>query len=129
MFDTSRLHYQSNSFFYKLDTKLSDKITVYGLKNCDSCRKALRALPNASLIDIRGEVDLTSKVPYWLEQVGANILVNTRSTTWRNLDSREKEVSPSELLVRYPTLVKRPVIESNQKVYVSWSAKVQKALT
>lgn len=107
---------------------MSAEVTVYGLKNCDSCRKALKDLPGASFIDIRGEVNLTSKVPYWLEQVGADVLVNTRSTTWRNLDDREKEASPSELLVRYPTLIKRPVIEANQKVYVGWFASVQNEL-
>lgn len=107
---------------------MSDDIALYGLKNCDSCRKALKVLKNAVLIDIRREVDLSSKVPYWLDQVGADLLVNTRSTTWRELDASERDSTPSDLLVRFPTLIKRPVIEVQGKVYVGWSASVQDQL-
>lgn len=107
---------------------MSDDIALYGLKNCDSCRKALKVLKNAVLIDIRRDVDLSSKVPYWLEQVGADLLVNKKSTTWRELDDSERDSPPSDLLVRFPTLIKRPVIEVQDKVYVGWSAHVQDQL-
>ncbi|MEO1795071.1 MAG: ArsC/Spx/MgsR family protein, partial [Pseudomonadota bacterium] len=81
-------------------------VTLYGLKSCDTCKKALTALDAAGVehafVDIRAEADLTAKVPRWLEAVGANTLINTRSTTWRGLSDAAKaraESDPAELLI------------------------------
>ena len=74
---------------------------VYGLKNCDTCRKALKSLPDAVLVDVRAD-----GVPQTvLEQAfGAfgDDLVNTRSTTWRQLDDAERSRPKLELLQAYP---------------------------
>ncbi len=106
-------------------------IKLYGLKNCDTCKKALKALPGVSFIDIRAEADLASKLPGWLEKAGAKALVNTRSTTWRGLDEQERaraETDPAGLLAEHPTLIKRPVIESADNVFVGWTSSVQTQL-
>ncbi|MEO0673255.1 MAG: ArsC/Spx/MgsR family protein [Pseudomonadota bacterium] len=104
-------------------------VTLYGLKSCDTCKKALTALDAAGVehafVDIRAEADLTAKVPRWLEAVDAQTLINTRSTTWRGLSDAEKaraEGDPAELLIANPTLIKRPVIEAGRQVHVGWSA-------
>lgn len=107
---------------------MSNSITLYGLKNCDSCRKALKILRYADFVDIRGEAELTQKVPFWLDHVGPEILVNQRSTTWRELDASERKIAPIELLIRFPTLIKRPVIEANGRVYVGWTTAIQNEL-
>ena len=69
-------------------------LTLYGLKNCDTCKKALKSLEAAgkqvSFVDIRAEADLAAKVPGWLEVAGAKALVNNRSTTWRGLSDDDK---------------------------------------
>ncbi|WP_421860013.1 Spx/MgsR family RNA polymerase-binding regulatory protein [Oceanicaulis sp.] len=108
---------------------------VYGLKNCDTCKKAVRALQANSIvhefIDIRAEADLADRVPVWLEAVGAKALINTRSTTWRGLDEDQRarvESDPAALLVENPTLIKRPVIEQGERTVVGWTTDVQKAL-
>lgn len=107
-------------------------ITLYGLKNCDTCKKALKALGEAGqsvdFIDIRAEADLSVSVPAWLDAVGSDTLVNRRSTTWRGLDDATREQDPAALLVEHPTLVKRPVIEADGQVYVGWTKDVQAAL-
>jgi Spx/MgsR family transcriptional regulator len=104
-------------------------VTVYGLKTCDSCKKALKALEGAGLphtfVDIREGVDRVVKVPDWLDAVGATALVNTRSTTWRNMSGEDRELAthdPAGVLIAHPTLMKRPVIEAGSVVTVGWNA-------
>ncbi|MCM2560555.1 arsenate reductase [Lutimaribacter sp. EGI FJ00015] len=101
---------------------------IYGLKNCDTCRKALKSLSSAELVDIR-----TTPMPIELltrahAQFGAD-LVNRRSTTWRNLEQSERSRPELELLATHPALMKRPLIEtSDGSLYLGWAANVQAAL-
>lgn len=107
-------------------------LTLYGLKNCDTCKKAMKALEAAGqayeFVDIRAEADLAALVPVWLESVGSDTLINRRSTTWRNLSEVEREMAPDALLTANPTLVKRPVITSDLDIHVGWTKDVQSAL-
>ena len=111
-------------------------MTLYGLKNCDTCKKALKALAAAghdvAFIDIRAEADLASKLPDWLSAVGGDVLVNKRSTTWRGLDDATRADAEGDaaaaLLATHPTLIKRPVIEAGDTVHVGWTAAVRAAL-
>jgi arsenate reductase len=100
---------------------------IYGLKNCDTCRKALKLFPNASLRDVRAEGMPAPLLKSAYAQFGAD-LVNTRSSTWRGLDPSERARAPLELLTEYPVLMKRPLIEHEGKLYLGWSKDVQKAL-
>ncbi|MEL6979190.1 MAG: ArsC/Spx/MgsR family protein [Pseudomonadota bacterium] len=112
-------------------------LTLYGLKSCDTCKKALAALKAAAVetrfIDIRAEADLAATVPAWLETVGAEALINKRSTTWRGLDDAAKAAAEGEgaaaLLIANPTLIKRPVIEAPSGVTAGWTAAIAAALT
>lgn len=110
---------------------------LYGLKNCDTCKKALKALEQAGceavLIDIRNDTDLPSKLPEWIAATGADALVNKRSTTWRNLDEATRARAATsegalDVLQANPTLIKRPVIEAGHDVHVGWSSAVAAAL-
>lgn len=104
-------------------------LTLYGLKNCDTCKKALKALEaggkRADFVDIRAEADLGALLPGWLEAVGADALINRRSTTWRNLDDVARARDPMALLSENPTLIKRPVIDAGGDVTVGWTKEVQ----
>ena len=112
------------------------EIVLYGLRNCDTCKKALAELEAAgravTLVDIRTEADLAAKVPAWLAAKGPQTLLNRRSTTWRTLDEAERErVEAGEaaaLLIANPTLIKRPVIETGTEVFVGWSKDVSGSL-
>ena len=101
---------------------------VYGLKNCDTCRKALKALPNAALCDVRAEgvPDQTLQAAH--EKFGDKLL-NTRSTTWRELDAQARNSPPLELIRQHPALMKRPLIDVGGTLYLGWDAAVQQALT
>ncbi len=100
---------------------------IYGLKNCDTCRKALKLLPNARLCDVRAEGIPEPLLKSAYAQFGAE-LVNTRSSTWRGLDPSERAREALDLLTEYPVLMKRPLIEHEGRLYLSWSKEVQKAL-
>ena len=100
---------------------------LYGLKTCDTCRKALKVLENAEFVDVRAEgvpQDVLERA--YAEFGGA--LVNTRSTTWRGLSEAERQKEPISLLQAHPTLMKRPLIEADGKLYLGWGKDVQAAL-
>ena len=100
---------------------------LYGIKTCDTCRKALKSLQNVDFVDVReqGVPDvLMSKA---LEKFG-KALLNTRSTTWRGLDAEQRDRPIAELLSSHPTLMKRPLIEDQGTLYLGWTAETRAAL-
>lgn len=107
---------------------------IYGLKTCDTCRKALKTLENAghdvSFIDVRATPLTPKELARFLGAFG-DALVNTRSTTWRGLSETERANPPQTLLESHPTLMKRPVIEAGidgGDLYLGWSKSTQEAL-
>lgn len=100
---------------------------LYGLKTCDTCRKALKSLPDAQFVDVRADGVPQDVLKSAHAQFGAALL-NTRSTTWRGLDDAERQRNPLELLADHPTLMKRPLIESQGRLYLGWGTDVQTAL-
>lgn len=100
---------------------------LYGLKTCDTCRKALKALPNAEFVDVRAEGVPPETLRQAIEQFGAKI-INTRSTTWARIDRGAAAEPPEALLVAHPTLMKRPLIVAEDAMYLGWGQDVQGAL-
>jgi arsenate reductase len=101
---------------------------LFGLKNCDTCRKALKSLPDARFIDVRSDGVPEELLVSALDQFG-DALLNTRSTTWRGLDQNERAAPPLDLLKKHPTLMKRPLIESQDgQLFLGWTAEVRSAL-
>lgn len=111
------------------------KLTVYHLKNCDTCKKAIRQLQDAGhdlhLVDVRADGVPVASLRKISTSAGWQPLLNTRSTTWRGLDASEKsgvdETKALELMIKHPTLIKRPVIVSNEIVTIGWSEEPQAA--
>ncbi len=111
-------------------------IRLYGLKTCDTCRKAQTALQAAgqtvSFIDVRESAAEELPLETWLAQFGADRLVNRRSTSWRNLDDDERARADhgdaAGLLGEHPTLIKRPVIDAGGQWHLGWSGQVRAAL-
>ena len=105
---------------------------LYGLRNCDSCKKALKEIKNAQknieFVDIRENSVPPDILQDWLDQHGDAVLVNRNSTTWRNLDDVDRQTPVPILLQTHPTLIKRPVIVIGNDSYVGWNAVVKFAL-
>lgn len=100
---------------------------IFGLKNCDTCRKAKKALPDAKLQDVR-EDGLPDDVRDRALAEFGEALLNTRSTTWRGLSETERAGTPQSLLAAHPALMKRPLIVSQGRMYLGWNAQTQEAL-
>lgn len=86
---------------------------IYGLKNCDTCRRALKDLQAAGhaavLVDVRVDGIATEELERLFSVFGHD-LVNRRSTTWRGLSEEARAGEPVALLVAHPSLMKRPVV-------------------
>ena len=103
-------------------------IVVFGLSNCDSCRKALTWLRNQKIeyhfVDYRKNVLEESTLSNWIKDVGWENILNRRSLTWRDLSSEKKEGltadSAKTLMLEFPTLIKRPIIETGGRVLIGF---------
>jgi arsenate reductase len=100
---------------------------IYGLKNCDTCRKALKALVQAELVDVRSDGVAADAIEKAFVQFG-DALLNTRSTTWRGLSEDERLGAPLDLIAQHPALMKRPLIVDGDKMYLGWTKDVQAVL-
>ena len=105
---------------------------LYGLKNCDSCKKALKDIRSAGkdieFINIKDHSISLGTIQKWLDQHGDGVLVNRKSTTWRNLSDGYRQTPAPILLKAHPTLIKRPVIVAGNRIFVGWNADVKLAL-
>jgi len=105
-------------------------VAVYGLKNCDSCRKARRWLEQHRIPhqfrDLREAGIEAERLHDWCQRVDWKVLLNRKSATWRCLDSSNKDVSNQrqacELMTANPLLVKRPVLEARGVLLVGFDA-------
>ncbi len=102
-------------------------MVLYGLKNCDTCRKALKALGEVEFVDVRADGVSEDVLKAAFDEFGEK-LINTRSTTWRGLDEEERKKEPISLLKANPTLMKRPLIVADGAMYLGWDKAVQTAL-
>jgi len=103
-------------------------IKVYGIKNCDSVKKALSFFKKHDLEyelhDFKIDPVTCDKVSSWLQEVDMKTLFNSRSTTYRNFKLKEMnldETAQKEWLCKENLLIKRPVIEFNDKVIVGFN--------
>jgi len=111
-------------------------ITVYGLKTCDTTRKALQWLERRQaphrFLDVRADGVNLEKLTEWAMAVGWQALLNRGSTTWRGLPEviRENvsEDTALALMVENPTLIKRPVIETGRGLLVGFKPAQQREL-
>ncbi|MGJ8615593.1 MAG: ArsC/Spx/MgsR family protein [Sulfitobacter sp.] len=108
----------------KRDENKAAIMKIYGLKNCDTCRKALKALPGAQLIDVRIDGLPEDVLDRALEQFGPALL-NTRSTTWRGLDEAQRQRDPRALILQYPALMKRPLVAVDKSLFLFWNSDVE----
>jgi len=103
-------------------------LTIYGIKNCDTVKKARRWLEDHGVEyqfhDFRQDGLDKKQITSWVETLGWEFIVNKRSTSWRNLSDEEKAISSNsqaiKLLLEYPTLIKRPVVQNKKILLVGF---------
>ncbi|WP_190600136.1 Spx/MgsR family RNA polymerase-binding regulatory protein [Candidatus Vesicomyidisocius sp. SY067_SCS001] len=102
-------------------------ITMYGIKNCDTIKKAQKFLINHKVdfefIDFRDNPIDKTKLQTFVDKVTWENLINKRSTTYRNLNNKEKGNITLELVLKNPTIIKRPILIIGDDIMVGFSEK------
>lgn len=103
-------------------------IKIYGIKTCDSVRKAIKYMKNHKLdyelVDFKVSPVDEQKISSWLDKVSINTLFNTRGTTYRTLKLKEMNLTDSQKqtwLSKENMLIKRPVIEYHGSIIIAFN--------
>ena len=94
-------------------------VTCYGIKNCDTMKKALAWLDEHGVPyqfhDYKKSGIDVATLARWCEQLGWEALVNKRGTTWRKLAPEQQAIADTAaavaLMQAQPSLIRRPVVE------------------
>ena len=107
-------------------------ITLYGIPNCDSVKKARNWLTERGLEysfhDFKKQGVPADQVDHWLKAVGWETLVNRKGTTWRKLEEAARTAvvdapSAKTLVLAHASVIKRPVVQwSDGTVTVGFDA-------
>jgi arsenate reductase (glutaredoxin) len=105
-------------------------ITIYGIKNCDTMKKARAWLDKHGVAygfhDYKAAGIERGRLEGWCKAVGWESLLNRAGTTFRKLSDKDKQVSDAKkaiaLMLAQPSMIKRPVLESGAKLVVGFKA-------
>ena len=106
-------------------------LTVYGIKSCDTCRRARKFLTEHNIEfrfhDLREDGLDIQMLERWSDRLGWQKLLNKQSLTWRKIPevdrndmARDKALAA---MIDRPTLIKRPVLEADKFIAVGFSEK------
>lgn len=104
------------------------KIILYGIKNCDTVKKARYWLDEQQVSyrfhDVRTDGLDPQMIERWITAAGWEKVLNKVGTTWRKLDPAVKDQISADnvvdLLMKYPTMIKRPVLDQNGTITVGF---------
>lgn len=106
-------------------------IVLYGIPHCDTVKKARAWLTERGVDhrfhDFKKDGVPAERLPAWLAQVDWQVLVNRKGTTWRKLDPAAQAAvhdpaSAQALMLREPSVIKRPVVEWGGRTTVGFDA-------
>ena len=111
-------------------------ITLYGIPNCDTMKKARKWLDSHKIDyqfhDYKKMGAPEKQLKQWIKQLGWEILLNKRGTTWRKLDDSIKDSvdkkSAIQIMLDNPSIIKRPVIDINGEIIVGFAEQDYKAV-
>ena len=104
------------------------KPSLYGIKNCDTMKKAIAWLEAKGIafefIDYKKAGIVEALLPDWSERAGWEKLLNTRGMMWKRLSDDERagvdQAKALALMNDYPTLIKRPVLDTGDTLLVGF---------
>ncbi|MEO9273956.1 ArsC family reductase [Marinomonas sp. 5E14-1] len=105
-------------------------IDIYGIKNCDTMKKAFRWLEEHKIEyrfhDYKKEALEAGTAKAWMDELGWENVINKRGTTWRKLDEETKSAMNNELaidtIINQPSMIKRPLIIANGEIYLGFNS-------
>jgi len=104
-------------------------VTVYGISNCDTIKKARNWLDKEgiefSFHDYRKHGLEASQLESWVDSLGWENLLNRRGTTWRKLpedvkDSIDRD-SAIAIMLENPSIIKRPLLIKRKEMFLGFS--------
>jgi arsenate reductase len=107
-------------------------ITIYGIKNCDTMKKARAWLDEHGVAyrfhDYKIEGISKEKLKRWSDELGWETLLNRAGTTFRKLPDADKdglnERKAIALMLAQPSMIKRPVLEAGSKLLAGFKPEV-----
>lgn len=105
--------------------------TLYGIKNCDTVKKARAWLDQNGVAyrfhDFRADGLTAELLQDFVERTDWSKLLNRSSTSWRQLSPEQQsdldQAKAVQLMLATPTLIKRPVLDTGDKLIIGFSAK------
>jgi arsenate reductase len=103
-------------------------VTIYGIKNCDTMKKARTWLDGHKVgyafHDYKAEGVDKARLEGWAKQVGWEVLLNRSGTTFRKLPDADREGLTEKkaiaLMLAQPSMIKRPVLEKGGALLVGF---------
>jgi Spx/MgsR family transcriptional regulator len=110
---------------------MSDTVTLYGIPNCDTIKKARNWLKNQQIDyqfhDYRKQGIDGTLLQSMAAQLGWETMLNRRGTTWRAVPEAQKaqidEASALQLMCENPAMIKRPILAHGNSMYIAFNEK------
>ncbi|PRY99164.1 arsenate reductase [Jezberella montanilacus] len=104
-------------------------VTIFGIKNCDTMKKAFTWLDEHQVeytfVDYKKTGVVSANILAWCNAVGWETLLNKKGLTWKKLSEEERadldEARAKKLMAQYPSLIKRPVLVAEKQIMVGFS--------
>lgn len=104
-------------------------VTIFGIRNCDTVRKARRWLDGHAVEyrfhDVRSDGLSRTQLEGWVEILGWENLLNRRGTTWRKLPQAVRDTinkrAAVKLMLEQPAMIKRPVLDLGNSMHLGFS--------
>jgi arsenate reductase len=105
-------------------------ITIYGIKNCDTMKKARAWLDERGVEYVFHDYKTAGidrgKIESWVKEVGWEVLLNRAGTTFRKLPDKDKEglteAKAIKLMLAQPSIIKRPVLDIDGRLLAGFQA-------
>jgi Spx/MgsR family transcriptional regulator len=110
-------------------------ITIYGIKNCDTMKKARNWLDGKGIAytfhDYKAAGIDRAHLETWTERAGWETVLNRAGITFKKLEEADKADLTREkaidLMLAQPSMIKRPVLEADGKLVVGFKPEIYEA--
>ncbi len=113
-------------------------LKIYGIKNCSTMKKAFDLLNELGLAyefhDYKKQAVDAATVKAWLDAKGADLILNKKGTTWKKLNEAEQQTALAseakliETLTAHSSMIKRPVLQTEQGLIVGFDEQAYRNL-
>ena len=110
---------------------------MYGIKNCDTIKKACKWLESNGVdfefSDYKKQPPTKVLIENWVKEIELDLLINKRGTTYRKLSEQQKEAanntdSAIRIMLENPSIIKRPILHTGDKYIVGFKEEEYKEL-